>query len=132
MDRGAWWATVHGVTKSRPRLSAQHFHLGRLGHLPFCATINTTLLCTHPLEKVNCDCSSISEESACVTGCMWVISTHPTTASRAQKHSKSANVHCSVKSCTSVNSVLNLIALWKYNLFYSTNEQVFLEHCHFY
>ena len=21
MDRGAWWATVHGVTKSRPRLS---------------------------------------------------------------------------------------------------------------
>ena len=26
MDRGAWWATVHGVTKSRTRLSnrAQH------------------------------------------------------------------------------------------------------------
>ena len=21
MDRGAWWATVHGVTKSRTRLS---------------------------------------------------------------------------------------------------------------
>ena len=28
MDRGAWWATVHGVTKSRTRLSdsAQHTH----------------------------------------------------------------------------------------------------------
>ena len=28
MDRGAWWVTVHGVTKSR-QLSDQHFH-------PFC------------------------------------------------------------------------------------------------
>ena len=28
MDRGAWWATVHGVTKSRTRLSdLAHFHL---------------------------------------------------------------------------------------------------------
>ena len=26
MDRRAWWATVHGVTKSRTRLSDQHFH----------------------------------------------------------------------------------------------------------
>jgi len=26
MDRGAWWATVHVVTKSRTRLSDQHFH----------------------------------------------------------------------------------------------------------
>ena len=30
MDRGAWWATVHGVVKSRTRLSdftfAFHFH----------------------------------------------------------------------------------------------------------
>ena len=25
MDRGAWWATVHGVTKSRTRLSNFHF-----------------------------------------------------------------------------------------------------------
>ena len=22
MDRGAWWSTVHGVAKSRPRLSS--------------------------------------------------------------------------------------------------------------
>ena len=48
MDRGAWWATVHGVAKNQTRLSNQHFHfrshLGRLGHLLFCATINITLL----------------------------------------------------------------------------------------
>ena len=27
MDTGAWWATVHGVTKSRTRLSDSHFDL---------------------------------------------------------------------------------------------------------
>ena len=27
MDRGAWWATVHGVTKSRTRQSHYHFSL---------------------------------------------------------------------------------------------------------
>ena len=26
MDRGAWWATVHGVAKSLTRLSDWHFH----------------------------------------------------------------------------------------------------------
>ena len=26
MDREAWWATVHGVTKSQTRLSDEHFH----------------------------------------------------------------------------------------------------------
>ena len=26
MDRGAWWATVHGVTKSWTWLSKHHFH----------------------------------------------------------------------------------------------------------
>ena len=26
VDRGAWWATVHGVTESQTRLSEQHFH----------------------------------------------------------------------------------------------------------
>ena len=26
MDRGAWWATVHGVSKSQTRLSDPHFH----------------------------------------------------------------------------------------------------------
>ena len=26
MDRGAWWATVHGATKSRTLLCDRHFH----------------------------------------------------------------------------------------------------------
>ena len=26
MDRGAWWATVHGAAKSRPQLSNSEFH----------------------------------------------------------------------------------------------------------
>ena len=26
MDRGAWWVTVHGVTKNQTRLSNFHFH----------------------------------------------------------------------------------------------------------
>ena len=26
MDRGAWWAIVHGVAKSQTQLSKQHFH----------------------------------------------------------------------------------------------------------
>ena len=29
MDRGAWWATVHGVTKNRTRLSGWHTHTPR-------------------------------------------------------------------------------------------------------
>ena len=31
MDRGAWWATVHGVTKSQAPLTRIQ-HLGRGGH----------------------------------------------------------------------------------------------------
>ena len=27
MDRGAWWAIIHGVTKSHAQLSDYHFHL---------------------------------------------------------------------------------------------------------
>ena len=32
MDRGAWWATVHGVAKSRTRLRrlSTHTHMGLL------------------------------------------------------------------------------------------------------
>ena len=30
MDGGAWWATVHGVAKSRTRLSNFHFNYGVL------------------------------------------------------------------------------------------------------
>ena len=30
MDRGAWWATVHGVAKSRARLSGKHTNTTKL------------------------------------------------------------------------------------------------------
>ena len=28
MDRGAWWSTVHGVTKNQTQLNTQHTHTG--------------------------------------------------------------------------------------------------------
>ena len=31
MDRGAWWATVHGVAKSQTQLSDFHFHMFTAG-----------------------------------------------------------------------------------------------------
>ena len=34
MDRGAWWATVHGVTKSQTRLSDFQFTMGLNAPLP--------------------------------------------------------------------------------------------------
>ena len=37
MDRGAWWATVHGVTQSWTRLNAQHTTL-------FCSTVWSILI----------------------------------------------------------------------------------------
>ena len=33
MDGGAWWAKVHGVTKSQTRLSDSHFHSFHSGHV---------------------------------------------------------------------------------------------------
>ena len=35
MDRGAWQATVHGVTKSQTRLSDYHFHFHAYSSVPF-------------------------------------------------------------------------------------------------
>ena len=31
MNRGAWWATVHGVAKSWTQLTNQHFHFDAVG-----------------------------------------------------------------------------------------------------
>ena len=33
VDRGAWWAAVHGVAKSRTRLSDSHFHFSKYSHI---------------------------------------------------------------------------------------------------
>ena len=38
MDREAWWATVHGVSKSQVRLSAYHFSL--FGIIAMCVERN--------------------------------------------------------------------------------------------
>ena len=34
MDRGAWWATVHGVAKSQTRLRDSHTHTQELTFFP--------------------------------------------------------------------------------------------------
>ena len=34
MDRGAWWATVHGITKSQTRLSDFHFSFALETYMP--------------------------------------------------------------------------------------------------
>ena len=39
MDRGAWWATVHGVTKSQTQLLL--LLLSRFSHVRLCATPET-------------------------------------------------------------------------------------------
>ena len=39
MDRGAWWATVHGVTKSRIGLSEQNFHFFSYVYMYICVRI---------------------------------------------------------------------------------------------
>ena len=44
MDRGAWWATAHGVAKSRTRLSDFTF-TSTLDCFPYFASIDSTALC---------------------------------------------------------------------------------------
>ena len=39
MDRGAWWATVHRVTKSRTRLSNFTFHYYRTERVRDCVSV---------------------------------------------------------------------------------------------
>ena len=51
MDRGAWRVTVHGVTKSRTRLSNSHSHFTPLGELATPFSTNPCLLL--PLTLIN-------------------------------------------------------------------------------
>ena len=53
MDRGAWWATVHGVAKSQTQLSDFHFHMVLNVNWTDCgdrtaAYTNTESLCCTP------------------------------------------------------------------------------------
>ena len=47
MDRGAWWATVHGVTKSQTRLSDFTFPLRQRGILIWCFQLLRALTIWH-------------------------------------------------------------------------------------
>ena len=64
MDRGAWWATIHGIAKGQTGLSDFHFHVN--------VNINMKLdfwVCR--AQKVNStrvSISSLSEESFDITG----------------------------------------------------------------
>ena len=48
MDRGAWWAIVHGVVKSQTRLSTQH---GTHTHICIIHVIKTIICILHMLYK---------------------------------------------------------------------------------
>ena len=51
MDRGAWWATAHGVAKSRTQLKQLSMHKGKpdikLRNLPFFYVWEGTCLWAH-------------------------------------------------------------------------------------
>ena len=49
MDGGAWWATVHGVTKSRTRLSDFTFTLVFQG--PLCFHMNCEIFCSSSVKN---------------------------------------------------------------------------------
>ena len=52
MDRGAWWAKVHGVTKSRTRLSEQAYTMKHRVKSPF----------SMPYRVVGSQCGEIDEK----------------------------------------------------------------------
>ena len=53
MARGAWWATVHGVTKSWTRLSDffSLFNIFKIYYVP-CIVLSTLCLCLNILRRV--------------------------------------------------------------------------------
>ena len=53
MDRGAWWATVQGVTKSQTRLSKKHFVYGVRGYSDFISDLPSSFvyLRSNPLAE---------------------------------------------------------------------------------
>ena len=61
MDRGAWGATVHGVTKSRTRLRNQHHTILLLDTLDFLVS-ELTCLC---MDSPGADQSSVHTPKSC-------------------------------------------------------------------
>ena len=78
MERGAWWATVHAVGKSRTRLSDehfQHFHFACLkGPVIVCLLLLVNYLCLTLCDPTDCSapdfCLSLSEFTQ--THAYWV------------------------------------------------------------
>ena len=58
MDRGAWWATVHGVSESRTRLKRHSMHLHA------CAYVCVHLLTTAQGQILDCPWSPEEEKEA--------------------------------------------------------------------
>ena len=66
MDRGAWWATVHGVAKSRTRLRSFTYLLTRIGIVlagvftsPLAPTSQKCKL-RHSHQKLRCDWANMN------------------------------------------------------------------------
>ena len=94
MDGGAWWATVHGVTKSQTRLSDFTFTLGEEsvgmspGALPSSSLVFQLVCCFHRYWAYNskstvrpkmescfqdraCSVSSFTRAQALIDACLW-------------------------------------------------------------
>ena len=80
MDRGAWWAAVHGVVKSRTQQSTDHMTLSR----PTLDAASTF--------KVASSCYQITETNLC----LWVKS--------YQARFRAARISCQGAQCKSRNS----------------------------
>ena len=65
MDRGAWQATVHGVTKSRTQLSDFHFHFPFLCSLLLKSGSWVLVLLYLTVHSLGFPCGSDRKESAC-------------------------------------------------------------------
>ena len=57
MDRGAWWATVHGVAKGQTRLSGSHHHHNNKCVTKFYSSVLKTALLLVPFYRCKNCCS---------------------------------------------------------------------------
>ena len=64
MDRGAWWATVHGVAKGQTQLSDFHFHV----HVNINMKLDFWVCRAQKVNSMRVSISSLSEESFDTTG----------------------------------------------------------------
>ena len=87
MDKGAWWAAVHGVTRSRTRLK------------DFTFTFHF-----HALEKAMATHSSVLAWRIPGTGEAWLAAVYGVTQSRTR-----------LKGLSSSSSTMQCVRSWKYN-----------------